>query len=107
MAPVNSGDFNLFSAYGLQLPGGSLSSNMTGRGSPLVGAVLGMDDPDRMFEGDGPALFEFDDHSIPPWRLYAMRFFAVIPIALAGILFYDALIAKPVPDRAVVNDLRL
>ena len=105
MSSVNSGDSNGSPGYDSQPPGAPLSSYVPGQVS-LLEETLGAGVPGGWDEGDGPELFEFDDRSIPLWRLYAMRFLAVIPITLGGILLFDAVFAKPLPDRAVVSDMR-
>lgn len=52
-----------------------------------------------------PEVVERCDQTIAPYKLFAMRLFAVVPMTLAGIAIYDAVLSDPVSDVAVVTDM--
>lgn len=108
MSSPGCSDSNTSPGYEFQIPGEAPVSYVPGQlgntsSFPDKGGSVSQDDAWGVDYESAPS--ERHDDLIAPWLLFAMRFFAVLPITLAFILIYDNFLAQSVPDRVVVTGM--
>lgn len=108
MSSSGCSDSNVSPGYEFQIPGEAPVSYVPGQlgdtsSFPDEGGNIRQDDAWGVDYESAPSVRH--NNLIAPWLLFAMRFFAVLPITLAFILIYDNFLAQSVPDRAVITEL--